>query len=730
MQKDYSNQDLRGKSFKGQNLTVVNFKGADIRGVNFKDATLIGADFSNAHAGFRSRSRFIWFIVSLILSFLTGCLWAFSGAFFIWAVDGVWYLPDVGGPQAFLSTVEDALKAFFSFAITISQTFLSFTIAICVFILLLITAVIAIRKRRFGNWVVTVAVTVAVTVTVSVAMGMAEGLAEAGAVAEAAAVGIGIAVGVAGAITGAVALITAMSVAKVLLIAGGLTGGLTMVWVWAMGRDTVLAFAGVLVGTVGIGTLSSYIAWRALKEDEQFTWIRTFSLSIASWGATNFQSADLTSANFHSAILRNSRFNKSSIIYRTCWQETQKLELANMKGTILENKAVRQLLVTGKGKDNSYEGLNLKGAYLAGADLTGADLREADLSGSTLENATVRNAHLARASVIDVEFKGADLTGACLESWNIDSTTHFEGAHAGYVYLLDNKQERRPASGSFGEGEFSKLFQEVLNTVDLIFKDGIDWQAFLYSFNKIREKVRVESDDAEISVQSIENKGDGVFVVRVNVPHEVDKADVETGFKEEYKERLALIKREYQAKLGGKEQAIAIYQKHNINLQKNNINLQKIISQLAEKQPIEVHTQAEAKFMPDERRQDIHAHDIIGSTINLGEISGVVTNTINQLPPSQNHDSPGLRELLTELQKLIESADEKQLKPEDKADALEEVKTLAEAGKETSPERKQKKEAQKSLDFIQKIASNLPSATKIAIELNKIIPEVSKLFGF
>jgi uncharacterized protein YjbI with pentapeptide repeats len=218
------------------------------------------------------------------------------------------------------------------------------------------------------------------------------------------------------------------------------------------------------------------------------------------------------------------------------------------------------MLVTGKGKDNSYKGLNLKGAYLAGADLSGADFTEADLNGSTLENATLTNAHLDRASVIEVEFKGADLTGACLESWNIDSTTHFEGAHADYVYLLANKQERRPAGGSFGEGEFSKLFQEVLDTVDLIFKDGIDWQAFLYSFDKIRKKVKIESDDAEISVQSIENKGDGVFVVRVNVPHEVDKADVETGFKEKYKNKLARIEREYQARLEGKEQAIAIYQ--------------------------------------------------------------------------------------------------------------------------------------------------------------------------
>lgn len=75
-----------------------------------------------------------------------------------------------------------------------------------------------------------------------------------------------------------------------------------------MKKFNTWAVAGIL-----LGILSFYIARRTLKEDEQFTWIREFSLSIASWGATNFHGADLTAANFRSATLKNSRFNKESI---------------------------------------------------------------------------------------------------------------------------------------------------------------------------------------------------------------------------------------------------------------------------------------------------------------------------------------------------------------------------------------------------------------------------------
>lgn len=65
--------------------------------------------------------------------------------------------------------------------------------------------------------------------------------------------------------------------------------------------------------------------------------------------------------------------------------------------------------------------------------------------------------------------------------------------------------------------------------------------------------------------------------------------------------------------------------------------------------------------------------------LSLGDISGTVANTINQLSDSAKPDEPGIKELLTELQTAIEA--ETDLSDDDKAEALEQVKTLAEVGK-------------------------------------------------
>ncbi|MFM6611441.1 MAG: pentapeptide repeat-containing protein, partial [Dolichospermum sp.] len=72
MPRDYSGQNLRGRSFKGQNLTGDNFSQADIRGANFTNANLKGADFTGAKAGLQRRWVIGLLIITLLLSALLG----------------------------------------------------------------------------------------------------------------------------------------------------------------------------------------------------------------------------------------------------------------------------------------------------------------------------------------------------------------------------------------------------------------------------------------------------------------------------------------------------------------------------------------------------------------------------------------------------------------------------------------------------------------------------------
>jgi uncharacterized protein YjbI with pentapeptide repeats len=122
-------------------------------------------------------------------------------------------------------------------------------------------------------------------------------------------------------------------------------------------------------------------------------------------------------------------------------------------------------------------GTNLKGANLSRANLTGVDFRWADLTvaelmGANLTLANVMTAKLAGANLREAnlsmmeaqmsDFKYATLTGACLEGWHINGSTSLTGVICDYVYLKSDRQERRPSSGNFAPGEFTKLFHAYL----------------------------------------------------------------------------------------------------------------------------------------------------------------------------------------------------------------------------------------------------------------------------
>jgi uncharacterized protein YjbI with pentapeptide repeats len=583
MPQDFSGKNLRGRNFKGENLTGAKFIGADIRGANFTNAILREADFTRAKAGLQRRWTIFLVTISLFLSLISGFM---SARATLWIA--VFFTPDI-----------------------IKQ----YTIRPGV-VVLIVLAIFFIATIRQGLGAATEAGAAAVAVAVAGAVGVAVAAAGAGAVAVAAIAAVAVAGTVAAAAAAALAVAGTGAVAGV----GAATAAV------AVAAAVAVGVAGAATAAVAVAGLGIYVAWRALAGDEKHALIRSIAIAFATTGGTSFRNADLTDANFTKATLKSTDFRTANLT-RTCFHNTEKLDRARVGNSILADTRVRELLVTSNGYKKSYVGANLQGANLTGANLNYANLKQANLSEATLHQANLEWANLTETQALATDFTAAYFTGACLEAWNIGGNTKLDRADCRFVYLLEypkpgtDDRERRPSSGEFAPGEFTKLFDEVLNTIDLIFRNGIDWKAFVAAF----KKVQVENEGTELTIQSIENKGDGVIVVKVSVPPDANKEHIHQNFTQSY-ELMA-------ARLEDKDKQITF--------------LEGVVNQLAAKPvTIEVKATAENKIASDNIDQSRQL-DISGGTVNatgagslsLGDNDGTTANSIEELPDPADHPS-------------------------------------------------------------------------------------------
>ncbi|MFG6100549.1 pentapeptide repeat-containing protein [Leptothoe sp. ISB3NOV94-8A] len=341
--------------------------------------------------------------------------------------------------------------------------------------------------------------------------------------------------------------------------------------------------------------------WNQWRQNLGFV---TPDLSGANLSGANLEGAELLGANLKGANLKAAQLFSSD------------LTLADLSGANLSGA--------------NLKAANLGESNLSGADLSGADLTLADLHESDLRESDLRESDLSRATVLETNFEKAVFTGACLEDWNINNATNFEGTICDYVYLKhgfgDGFQERRPREGSFQPGEFAALFQQAVDTVDLIFKDGIDWQAFFQSFQDLRSQYA----DQDLSIQAIEKKQGGAFVVRVEVAEGADKTAIESRAKELYATKLTLLEQRYRAELQAKDGEIVAYREQSANLME-------IIKLQAARPP-----------MSDTPKYDMRGAQFAGGfaeTVQGDQIGGTINN--------QAAETPSLAEAAAEIQNLL-----------------------------------------------------------------------------
>lgn len=281
---------------------------------------------------------------------------------------------------------------------------------------------------------------------------------------------------------------------------------------------------------------------------------------------SDFFDSDFTEANFNEANLCNTNLESANLSYADL--NLAQLKKANLckanlsRANFIEANLHQAQLIKAKLIKANFSRANLSLSYLLMADLSEAIFAQANLNKIMLNRASLNEAkftganlseaNLFRTQALGTQFILANLTGAYLEDWHINSFTNLDYIDCKYVYLKSGQQERRPSSGNFAPGEFTKLFQKSLETVDLIFRNGIDWDAFAYSFKKLE----VKNQGAQLDVQSIEKKGDGVLLVRVAVAPNADKANIHNDFMQGYKFAVKALEAQYQARLEDKDRVI------------------------------------------------------------------------------------------------------------------------------------------------------------------------------
>ncbi|MEM7714483.1 MAG: pentapeptide repeat-containing protein [Cyanobacteria bacterium P01_A01_bin.68] len=548
---NFSKQNLQGSSFKGQNLAGANFSGCDIRGVDFTGANLTKVDFSYTKAGLNNYWVVISFLLSLILGFFVGAIAALICSFLCSSNSNDQIAGGIvlAGCISFL--IISVVKGF-------ANAFINVLGILAVFGIFAGIISVAFNQVVVGNISIFIATNVSLSI-ISVVL-----------------------------ITIFISFLIALTSTKTVtssLISAILTA--TSIPLLAKSEIAVnIAQKGWLGITITLGItvlimlLCAMISRRILAGDENYTFIRRIAIATAAISGTSFRGANLTGANFTNAILRNTDFRKADLTH-TIWHQAKKIELARLDNTILDNPIVRDLLISKIANNNSYENvsleganlvdldlknLNLKNANLSKANLTGAklsktDLTEANLIQANLQAACLEESILTKTQAIGTDFSQADFTGARgLGNWNIDSTTKLDRVNCRFVYLgeklkIGEESERRPQSGEFAPGEFTKLFQVVINTVDLIFRHGLNVEALSTALKDVQTK----NQNIPLKIQSIENKGDGFVVVKVNVPQEVDRAKIHSQLKQSYEHQLTAIEAKYRAELQGKQEQIEIY---------------------------------------------------------------------------------------------------------------------------------------------------------------------------
>ncbi|MBD1906762.1 pentapeptide repeat-containing protein [Trichocoleus sp. FACHB-832] len=478
-----------------------------------------------------------------------------------------------------------------------------------------------------------------------------------------------------------------------------------------------------LIAAITVILRGAIIARQAVRGSPKFAWIREKAVFWAATGGTSFYGVDLTDACFDGANLPHTDFRKANLT-RASFEEATGLDLARLQGTILEQPKVRKLLITKRGCNEDYTGSNFNGASLRRADLTGATLKE--------------------VNALDADFSGGILTDACIQGWNINKNTRFTNVVCERIYLKCSRNgntitrwEQKPDSGKFKAGEFEKWISEIHETIDLIFREGLNWRAFIFSL----AQTAIDHEGLDLSRYSISRKDEGIVFAEIGTFPGADKKAIHEAFTSCYESAVKAIEEKYQLVLQAKEGELErlkefIESKHQIIRELMSIAVGTGRKVLIQGEGHRVYMLNQAGEIMETKNEGFSVGgnisiggdnmSLTGTNLSLGELSGQVTNTIQQLQGVNAAGGNDLVKILTALQESIQG--DSALSDNQKKDALEAVETIAEEAKKP-PEDRVIKLCSMAVNALKGVASAVTDASKLAEVLKTYLPTLTGILG-
>jgi len=706
---DFSSANLQGANFSGANLTDANLSNASIQGTNFTNTDLTKGNLTQTITGLSKTGKILPLILSLFLLILSLIFFFTVPAFTIY-----YFSPDTIKEYSlrpglyFLSTVLYCCYYLFT-----SKNILATYITVSGLVMIVIVAV--------GQWEIVEAVMAGHVVLISPLI-------------VSVAIVIGSMVGVRWS-----ALLAVIAIILALLI--GLGTAIILEKNSIIAND-LLSFLLFTIGTIKIAIISLtiyiYLRWRSdtnklpfvphieklinyllgnndlssktSKDNKQlkfrgleFAFARQVTNLIATFFGTNFSNAILTDADFSYANLQHTNLLTKKLT-RTRFYEAKNLHLARVGKSILNDPIIRDLVVNETKNNKCFVGLNLQGVNLKKFDLIDADFTNANLNDANLEGAFLTNANLKLAKVFGTDFTRVEMTGACLEKLQYDSTTIFKEVVCKFVFLQEKQdsngnRKRNPTdiNRNFDPGDFEKHFQETANIVPILLHHPVDLKKLNLAFQKlIKQKPK-------ISLDTIAIKKDNDLLITLKTPENIDEGKIESQFFNFYESNL---KPENYPDRTTKE----ISSSSLLNFTFNITN------------------RVQASAMNNSKKIENKDGNIIGNILgDENKIDGTVGQNLNPSLAYADYEKAGLKKLLIQLKQAIEN--EPNLDEKAKKKALKQIEKLQEAAQNPIDENK-KELADNAITMLKGIRSDLPAAAALVTICDRIFPLIKQFFGF